>query len=478
VFTKPINSTPLTGEIADRLFLNITALFGNLDESFTATLRAVLRNRVPKGESVRLICRGLNYSEDEIMSVTPAQSANWFIPEELRQMPGSSHRIFIIYNNSDAGEKMLEVVRENVGGNSRYLSGYILQEDLRIFYARKLSALFYHNAAYRTTVIYTPHLDYKQFHALQMMIPKYLPTLFKNNPLSETETALLKSLGNKSAVEYETLITEFTKDLDIRSEIIRTKLAGFETAFELIRVNELKNQINLHKNDYDNHLYSMRDISAKIRNCQYTLAGLECAIAEHSGDSELIEYFLCNKSISLIRVIGTSIEFIVNSYADIYDADAFEQYVGNHNGYMYSNLNPNVTKSQMEILYRAIFGDGRYKLRMCAAFNADMKTGLKTIQHYTFPPESVSYIPNPHIQHYGCIGDYAGRFHEYMSKRDYVGAIDQAVVSAKNLNFYDSTVIAAFAEDLSYSGLSCIERPDGTLLTPMEAIRELEGGAV
>ena len=63
-----------------------------------------------------------------------------------------------------------------------------------------------------------------------------------------------------------------------------------------------------------------------------------------------------------------------------------------------------------------------------------------------------------------------------MNKRDYVGAIDQAVVSARNINFYDSTVMGTFAKELSRTSISCIERVDGALLTPKEAIIELEGG--
>ena len=62
-----------------------------------------------------------------------------------------------------------------------------------------------------------------------------------------------------------------------------------------------------------------------------------------------------------------------------------------------------------------------------------------------------------------------------MAKKDYVGAIDQAVVSARNLNFYDSTVIGTFAHDLSCTTIKCIEKPDKTLITPLEAITETEG---
>jgi hypothetical protein len=355
------------------------------------------------------------------------------------------------------------------------MPGYTRREDLHIFYARKLKALFYTDEDQHNTVIFTSNLELKHFHALQMMIPKYLPLLFADKPLTDEETALLKSCGSKSAVEYETLIGEYAKDLDIRSEIIRIKLAGFEKVSERIRMDELKNEIKSHQNNYEGYLATLRNLSQQIQTCQYTLAGLECAVNEDSGDSELMEYFMCNKNLTIITVAGTAIEFIVHGYADIYDSDAFEQYVGNHGGYMYNNINPAVTKVQMEKLYRVIFGDCRYKLRLCAAYHANMKTGLSAKRHYVFPSESLTYLPNPHIQKHGCIGDYALRFQEYMRKKDYVGAIDQTVLSARNLNFYDSPVITGFGNDLSFSSIKCIEKPDGTLLTPLEAINELEG---
>jgi hypothetical protein len=160
----------------------------------------------------------------------------------------------------------------------------------------------------------------------------------------------------------------------------------------------------------------------------------------------------------------------------VFDEEAFEQFVKNHKSYMYTRINPNVTKQQMEKLYRAIFGDGRYKLRLCAAYNANMKTGLKPLKHYDFPPESSTYLENPHIQQFGCIGSYAARFQEYIHNKDYVMAVDQAVVSAKNLNFYDSTVISTFASQLSYTSTTCIEKPDGTLITPYDAVKELTKG--
>jgi hypothetical protein len=220
-------------------------------------------------------------------------------------------------------------------------------------------------------------------------------------------------------------------------------------------------------------MYLLRELSGKIQDYQYILAGLECAIKE-SGDSELMEYFMCNKNLSVIKVCGTSVEFVSHGYADVYDSDAFEQYVRNHNGYMYSRLDSAVTRQRMEMLYRAIFSEGVYKLRMCAAYNADVKNGLTGLPDYSFPPESRTYLPNPHIQNHGCTGSYDARFLEYIHRKDYIGAIEQAAVSGRNLNFYDSAAMSSFAESLSGTTVRCIEKQDGTLMTPHEAIKELE----
>ena len=475
MFKKAIHETTLTSEAADRLFFNITSVNAP-DQSFLTTLRVLLYKRLSQEETVKVTCRSLQFSEFEFHSTIASKRMELIIPDAFQHYVTQGYNIYIIHTgNLEISNEVLEFVKENVGKKKRYLSNYNCRDDLKVFYARKLNALFYTDDEGRNTFIFASKLDLMRFHALQIMIPQYLPKLFTYNPLAETEIALLKSTVNKSAVDYEILIEEFAKDLDIRSEIIRIKLAEFVTAYDRICLDEIRNEIGGYQQDYENYLTYLREISYKIQNCQYTLAGLEGAMDAQSGDSELVEYFMCNKNLTIVRTSGTSLEFIVHSHAEIYDEEAFCQYVGNHCGYMYANLSSRITKPQMENLYRAIFNDGLYKLRICAAYVADMRTGLRAIKNYTFPEESKTYFPNPHIQQYGCIGTYAGRFQEYMQRRDYVGAIGQAMVSAQNLNFYDSSVMSGFAKEFSRTYKKCIEKPDGTLLAPLEAIIDLEG---
>jgi len=464
MFAKEINQITLTNDIADRLFDNITTSDYGCDRTFTATLRALLCKRLPANESLLLAHVPLGGH---------AITAD-MITERIRQVGrGHSYSIYIVYPlDKRDGSRLLDNVRSSIGEGRRYLGAYAPQEDLRVFYIRKLDGLFYTDG--NSTIIFLDNLDTRQLHALQMMIPKYLPKLFANNPLSEEETELLKCFGGKSHYEYERMIEQFAQRLDMRGEMIRSRLKGFETVFEQERLREVTKVIEAYQREYQSYLNSIRSTLNAIQEQQILLAGLESRInSEADGESELMEYFMCNKQLSIMRVRGTELEFVVHGYADIFDEDAFDTYVSKHTSYLYTQIGDNVTIEQMELLYRAIFG-GNYKLRLCAAYVANMRNSITPLQDYSFPPESQTYLPNPHIQRFGCIGNYARRFAEYMYNKDYVGAIDQAAVSARNLNFHDSSVMRNFAHTLPRTTIKCVEDANGNLMTPREAIKKLE----
>jgi hypothetical protein len=367
---------------------------------------------------------------------------------------------------------LLDAVR----ASADYFAHYAPREDLRVFFIKKLDGLFYVND--HSCIIFLDGMDIRKYHSLQMMIPKYLPKLFENNPLSEQETALLKSLGSRFSDEYERMIEQMAQSLDMRGEIIRTRLKGFEKLYEREQMQKVRQYIENYQQDYRDLVGKLNTMSKLIQDQQIILAGLQCSIdSEDRGESELMEYFLCNRQLSVIRVQGTSLEFVAHGYADVFDEDAFDTYARNRSSALYHNLGGDVTRAGMELLYRSIFETGEYKLRVCAAYKADMRNGLTPMKGYVFPPESRDYLPNPHIQRFNCIGGYAGRFAEYMHRHDYVGAIDQAVVSARNLNFHDSTVMEALAYDLSHTTVKCIEDAGGNLMTPRMAIKKMEEDA-
>ena len=472
MFTKELNDMTLVNDIADRLFANINASPYGMDKSFAATLRALLYNRLPSNESARLLTVSLRYDEYSLSEMSPDEIMKG-ITDTVRLLDvNDSYVIRIVYPESkNSGEKLLDIIRAKVGSGKRYFDAYSLQDDLRIYYFKKLKGLFYTNSS--GAVIFLDYMDVRRFHALQMMIPKFLSGLFKDNPLTSEETELLKGLGENDSSRYERLIEQFAQRLDMRSEIIRLRLAGFESTYERKRISRISQSIEKLQKDYQHALENLRSISNTMQEHQILLAGMQCRL-NGNNESELMEYFLCNKNLSIIRVDGTELEFVVNGYADVYDDEAFETYAGNVSSYLFLDSEDGVTRAGMQRLYRAIFDDRIYRLRVCAAYIADMSNSIVPISDYSFPLESQTYLPNPHIQHFGCIGGYASRFVELMHNHDYVGAIDQTVVSARNLNFHDSMVMTELAYIMASTSITCIEDTDGNLMTPIDAIKKLE----
>jgi len=350
MFNKIIHSTTLSSEIADKLFSNITDS-SVLDKSFLSTLRAILRKRLPQDKNVRLTCKEISIHPDNLARTSAVQYMNEFIPGYLSYPPPSDYNIHIVYgSNQDIGQKILEMVQANAGANKRFLSNYTKQEDLKVFYAaqaRRVNALFYSNNNKQNIVIFAEVLDIRQFHVLQMMLFKYFPSLFAENPLNDTEKALLKSTGGMSSAEYESLIESFAKELDIRAEIIRSQLEGFESVFERVRIKEIQDEIQNHQHQYASHLDSLRSLTMKIDDCQWMLMGLEETIEKQTESSELMEYFMCNKNLSISKVVGMTLEFVAHGYMDVYDAEAFEHYVENYKSNLYASLNPDISKPQL-----------------------------------------------------------------------------------------------------------------------------------
>lgn len=85
------------------------------------------------------------------------------------------------------------------------------------------------------------------------------------------------------------------------------------------------------------------------------------------------------------------------------------------------------------------------------------------------------YTPNQHIQKYNCLGNNAMTIRESMIQRDYIGAIEACVASAKSVNVLEGATCGIMMEKIfSRKAGRIIEMPDGSARTPLEAVMWLE----
>ena len=128
---------------------------------------------------------------------------------------------------------------------------------------------------------------------------------------------------------------------------------------------------------------------------------------------------------------------------------------------------------------RAIFIDQSVRVRFCAAYSFNLYSnsgeGLPGFSRYGALLND--HMPNPHINRFGCTGDYRKTMRELLSRGDYVMAIEQASASCRTLTLSDTSA-RTFCNNLFGSqGMkeaNCIELPNGSVVTATEAIKYLK----
>ena len=299
--------------------------------------------------------------------------------------------------------------------------------------------------------------------------------------------ALLESLRQKTETDYEKCIADFAAKYDFRAIRIKRDLAGFEAQKEKaelrIRMSDLayyRDKIIQLQEQIGLHLSNMRDTENLIM-------GLNARIAKvGEEDSPIMQYFLMNPRLVIESVgDGGVMKFGVRDYLTFFDEDHAKAMIENLDSVLYrpndrscDNIIPD---EDMQLFYNAVFLDQSVKIRMCAVYSIQVGGGVSACGQYRYGPEYNTYLPNPHIHCYSCMGQYSQHINECLMAGNYVGAVEQCASSCRSLNVDDYPVISEFARmmygisDYLANGNTCVELPDGRVVNPKRAIKYLKG---
>lgn len=480
MFSKEITGLTLTNEIASTVFPNIGGDKFRNDESFVATLRALLYSRVPKEESITLRYKSTDYSSGQLSGSSPRDCVRAFF-NRTPIMDGSTG-ILLIHSFEGSDESNTTCFEKLVEGVPKTVSGYKLLADLSAWIESdaKFRAKVYVNEEYSNTIIFTEKMNMKRWHMLESLISRYFPWYFESNPMTDEEIEIVKTLTKRYAPSYETKIQEFAKRFDFRSQVIRNQLTGFETHFDRRKLESVRSQIS----DMDRRIRELENNFSSYYQQMNDLRTQECGLVDkitHGGgaeSSELLDYFLCNNSLHLVSVYNGEIKFIVTTTVANFDPDAAESVIQNNRSYIYEYRdNENMTADRVKRLMTEIFVKETMKIRICAAYSLNFDNGRYAgISGYDFPSDIImDHTPNQHIQAFHCLGGNEATIRQSMRNRDYVGAVAACVQSAKSVNVQESATTGKMTQLLFSNRIGkVIEMPDGTTKTPFEAVLWLE----
>jgi len=480
MFKTAITTNALVNDTANSFFQNIYGDPYNNDISFISTLRALVAPRMDSEDVLSVRFYRTSYSASEI-GERPTSSivksiCECFYPEDV----GTIYIHSFEHPAQDSNYACLELMKSTF---CKTYQGWHRLEKVTEFYKKQFLTMCFINPERKSVAIFVDSLDMRKMHYLQCSIFAFLPWYFDpEKGVSEIEMELINSLREKTSNKYEDVIARIASQYDFRSARIRQLLSGFETKFERIECNNIRGQLDRVRNNIDSLNRQIGDQLHTKNDLEIKLLGLETKISNASEDSEIMEYFLCNDRLVLLRVSNDTMLFGVKAYIEYFNEDMVESVLRNKSSYVYApdgrSCNRHIPAESMEKLIRAIFIDQTLKIKVCAAYEFDLNGSVYAQQYFGFDHNFHDCMPNPHIDGYHCLGNYQRTINELLSKRDYITAIEQCVASAKSLNFGDSPVMnlffrAIYKLDCNYNN-KCIELPDGKVVDPKGAIAWLE----
>lgn len=454
------------------------------DSSLLSTMKALLYKRTADASSpvcISLVQRSV--SEDIIRAYTRGTILNHLLcNKHLNEMINKN--LFYL-SSPQEGVTNPSLSAEYMENNFiEEYPDFIRVKKITEFFKKSFKVVCFIRPAYRQVVLFLGSSRREHFHAVQAAIPAMMPWFFEKNSLSKAELELLHSLEGDNADKYYECINEIADVKGLREDFIKSSLGGAESYVEKERASVLRAQIN---NTVSRIASLSRDIehfNVERERCVNELFALDEKINSNDSEhSELAEYFCCNKNLQLEEAALPYIYFTVTGYLEYFDKDLAERVINNPNSIAYkyngcSYTNEDATR-RVKALLTEIFIKENAKIRTCAAYSISLNGNYEAHSGYEFSEDiSRSNTPNPHIQHYSCMGSYSTLINELLQNKNYVGAIEQCAASCRSLNFGDSTVMSSFMRELFYGTISgafsddtkCIELQDGTRMTPKEAL--------
>lgn len=478
MFNKSISMTQFTSEAAESYFENKISGRSDYDASFLSTLRALLGSRIGE-DFLRVRTSTYNVSNNELDRC----SAEEFM--DMAYISGVTDarnelRIIIFLNRANE-EKCLKVVSDNY---ETMYPGWHRVEKVTQFFHKSFNVICYINPELKSTLIVTGSINLPKYHYLQCGTFAFLPWYFQDN-VSELDMELIYSLREKTADKYEECLEKIAAQYDFETEFIKTSLKGFELKYEGIErdrverdITRIIEQINKYNREISQRLSQKRDLETKLFGLDMRLSGC----GDDSGN-ELMDYFLCNKKLTLLSVRDFDLYFAVRDYITYYDEDMAKKIIDNEDSFLYKpngrSCNNIIPVADMKALMTAVFLDQKIKIKVCAAYTFQIGGNVAPMSSYGFGTKFNDYMPNPHIDRYSCIGNYGKIINEALMQNDYIGAIEQCIASCKSLNFADSAVMIEFMRQLyglsdNKKNVRCFELPDGNVVGPKEAIQYLK----
>lgn len=469
MFAESVRSTAFTSPYVART-INIEAeSYGDGDRSLESTLRAVLRERT---DTYRAYFGITDYSASSINSASASAVARAIL-DNVRGR-GQTRTLSIQSIQTGANEKVFSSIDEY---EQLAPIGFVKVEKVALYFRKSFRVRCYVNEDAHSTILIVDNLDVRKLHFIQCAMAAYMPYFFnEEHPVKEEELRVFKALAADNYQEYIDAINAMAEGVDFRGEGIKKMLNGFEVKAFLQRKNDLQEEINNINDQLESWSSRIRNALQKKMELEVNLMGYDQKAKEVEENHELLDYFTNNNYVLLEDVDDLNISFVPFGYLNYWNESYAQNILDNSYSDLYEVGNGNFDRDKRAKLFKAIFVDKTIRLRLCGAYKFEYGSRVYGLAGYSYPCEVETYMPNPHINEYHCLGQYEGIITELVIAGNYIMAIEQCIQSSRSLNMADGAVMRKFYERLfgrRTSEEKVMELPDGKIVNTKEAIEWL-----
>lgn len=409
------------------------------EQIFTKALACTVYSRLTAGNTLTILCDDSNLQA----SANPNESRLFFVtdtstvPDSIQEVKDIGAYLSDKYKVYQDAAARITIVQHQQSGSGGYYGG--------VFYRRFASAM-----------------------------PRLLPWLFKDHPLTSDELAYLRALStpDTGSETLARMAEALYNKTDLTSRAVDKAIESLFKGTIDRRKTDLKRSIESLYRDLKETRARISEIFTRITSINCELTGLDSK-DESTFITELKDYLHTQKGI-FVGTDSESLLLTITTFLSNYDPDDVEIFIFNSDR-PYQDLTGE-EEHDVRILFRAVFIDHIFKIKLAATYRLDYNCHVTAMSNAT-NMNSLQAVPNPHINHHSCLGNYEPMLEDAEDHRDFITAIAICQQSAGSMNLVETISTRYFFEDFTaayHDDIPVILTDTGESITPKQAIEQLK----
>ena len=343
-------------------------------------------------------------------------------------------------------------------------------------------------AAYHKTMncaaLFINSKDIRFYHMIISFLSLLFPSIFTDKPLQEKDYDIIKALSKTSKDLFIQRIRESVEPYAM--EFKRLMLGNLMKRMHEVKIERARSEVDSQRMTVNQLMQRYADEMKNLRNLIVIYEGMKATESFDQTEEDLVEYLATQKEIHNLNITNNRLTFTVATLLNNYNENAWATFA--ERGYIYDGNYTNEGRHTINLLDVFKKRENR-KLLLDNIFSATPEFAVKIAGNYSLnfeecrittnrtfdyvatDPLYKSYMPNPHLKIFSCLGGYETRVANALKNRNYIGAIEMCCASAGSVDLDETEqTFRPFIGWLMSSREKVLRRKDGIDMTPEEAL--------